>query len=145
MNGHARRNATASSSRTPFDDGLESVASSTAPQPTRITIRASKSTLPNGHSGKGKGKATPHSAPNQVIRDTLCSFCAGTDDRNRHGQEEWMVSCSRCGRSGHPSCLDMRDPGLKEKVMTYNWCCIECKMCEICMVKGDDVSCSNAG
>lgn len=29
---------------------------------------------------------------------------------------------------------------LKRKVLEYEWVCIECKTCEVCLVKGDDVS-----
>ncbi len=34
----------------------------------------------------------------------------------------------------------MTRPRLCYTVMTYDWCCIECKTCEVCMIKGDDVS-----
>lgn len=33
-------------------------------------------------------------------RDENCSFCQGTDQNNAKGQEEPMVSCCNCGRSG---------------------------------------------
>ena len=125
--------------------------------------RAALSTPLNGHHhsaprGKGKGRALdrrlashPTSSTTftsmtgglvnvSVIRDQYCSFCAGTDDRNKQGQPEQMASCARCGRSGHPSCLNMQNSKLRAKVMTYDWCCIECKTCEVCAVKGEDVS-----
>jgi hypothetical protein len=118
----------------------------------------------NGN-GKGKGKATsfihpasttkgkPHTvsaalAKNKSVdstiyvpvkRDVLCSFCRGTEASNKVGVPEQMVSCCRCGRSGHPKCLNM-NTALTEKVLSYDWCCIECKTCEVCMSKGDDVS-----
>jgi histone acetyltransferase SAS3 len=34
----------------------------------------------------------------------------------------------------------MLTPRLAKAVMAYDWCCIECKTCEVCMVKGQDVS-----
>ncbi|WVW85215.1 hypothetical protein I302_107253 [Kwoniella bestiolae CBS 10118] len=81
--------------------------------------------------GKGKGKQI-------VARETICSFCGGTDQINKLGQKELMVSCSTCGRSGHPSCLNMTHGPISKRVMTYDWQCIECKTCEFCKVKGDD-------
>lgn len=42
--------------------------------------------------------------------------------------------------SGHPSCLSMSSPNLRAEVKKYAWQCIECKVCEICVSKGDDVS-----
>jgi hypothetical protein len=115
--------------------------------------------------GKGKGKANAYLTPGHhhplhtstsgdvilvaqphgyVVRDEQCSFCHGSDDRNKLGKKERMVSCVRCGRSGHPTCLNMLTPRLARAVMAYDWCCIECKTCEVCMVKGQDVSESRA-
>jgi hypothetical protein len=51
-----------------------------------------------------------------------------------------MVSCGQCGRSGHPTCLNMMTEKLAKKVMEYDWYCIECKPCEVCQVTGEDVS-----
>ncbi|KAK1921043.1 hypothetical protein DB88DRAFT_444285 [Papiliotrema laurentii] len=96
--------------------------------------------------GKGKGKAVPtgqalagdtiHAAA--VIFDPNCSFCYGTDKRNKQGVPERMVSCHRCGRCGHPSCLQMESPQLIETIFGYKWNCMECKACEVCQIKGDD-------
>ncbi|WWD19388.1 hypothetical protein CI109_103848 [Kwoniella shandongensis] len=108
--------------------------------------------FPSSSNGKGKGKSTgngyayqtpnghgnPSSRQRIVAREELCSFCAGSDDRNKLGEKERMVSCSKCGRSGHPTCLNMQTPRLRARVMTYDWNCIECKTCEQCHVKGDD-------
>ncbi|WVQ79573.1 hypothetical protein IAT38_001672 [Cryptococcus sp. DSM 104549] len=98
--------------------------------------------------GKGKGKAPAHShvTPHAhlavehgvVQREEVCSFCGGTDQVNKQGVEERMVSCCRCGRSGHPTCLGMVTSKLRKKVMMYDWSCIECKTCEKCHIKGDD-------
>lgn len=75
-----------------------------------------------------------------VIREDFCSFCGGTDAINKQGVQETMVSCAACGRSGHPTCLNMLTPKLRKRVMMYDWHCIECKTCEQCAIKGDDVS-----
>jgi hypothetical protein len=41
--------------------------------------------------------------------------------------------------SGHPSCLSFTSPNLRAAVKKYAWQCIECKVCEICHIKGQDV------
>lgn len=69
-----------------------------------------------------------------------CSFCMGSDDSNKLKRPERMVSCGQCGRSGHPTCLNMMTEKLAKKVMEYDWYCIECKPCEVCQVTGEDVS-----
>ena len=101
---------------------------------------------------------TPGAAkPGAVVRDEFCSFCQGTDAKNKGGFPETMLTCEKCGRSGtsvclpsnrsvvlmrdtgHPSCLSMTSPNLRAQVKKYAWQCIECKVCEICQSKGDDV------
>lgn len=86
---------------------------------------------------KRKSNSVPRGKP---IRDAACSFCFGSDHANTSGEAEWMVSCSRCGRSGHPSCLGFKGKKIRQKIFEYDWICIDCKMCEICHAKGDDVS-----
>jgi hypothetical protein len=44
-------------------------------------------------------------------------------------------------RIGHPSCMALETLG--EVVRSYPWKCLECKNCEVCQEKGDDVSFSN--
>lgn len=43
-----------------------------------------------------------------------------------------MISCTRCGSSGHFSCLHMQNPRLIDTVKSYDWKCMECKLCEVC-------------
>ncbi|RDB25851.1 Histone acetyltransferase KAT7 [Hypsizygus marmoreus] len=69
-------------------------------------------------------------------RESECSFCLGTDLKNKDGEPELMVTCDECGRSGHPSCMDL--PGLGDIMRLYPWKCANCKSCEICHEKGDD-------
>lgn len=76
--------------------------------------------------------------PFTVTPETICSICGKL--RNKSGSLEKMVSCVRCGRSGHPTCLGHKNPDVIKKMMSYDWCCIECKPCEVCLVQGDDVS-----
>ncbi|ORY32175.1 hypothetical protein BCR39DRAFT_524465 [Naematelia encephala] len=96
-----------------------------------------KSHSKNRHSLTAKG-ASRSQEPNRAPRDPICSFCMGNEQRNRDGQKELMISCVSCGRSGHRSCLNMVSPKLRAMVMTYGWKCIECKTCEVCLIKGDD-------
>ncbi|ODN98973.1 hypothetical protein I350_07122 [Cryptococcus amylolentus CBS 6273] len=72
-----------------------------------------------------------------VPRDPTCSFCNGTDAVNPQGRQERMITCSSCGRSGHPSCLGMATSTLVKKVMMYDWHCQDCKTCEECRTEGD--------
>jgi hypothetical protein len=83
--------------------------------------------------GKTSGKAV-------VVREEVCGFCQKADYKNDSGPKEKLVSCTMCGRSGHPICLGFTNPQIKKKIMSYPWCCIECKPCETCRSQGDDVS-----
>lgn len=69
-------------------------------------------------------------------REEECGFCQGNDEKNRDGMPEQMATCDECGRSGHPSCMDLAKIG--NIIRTYPWKCTECKNCEICQEKGDD-------
>ena len=69
-----------------------------------------------------------------------CDFCLGDSRYNKKtGVPEQMVSCSDCGRSGHPTCLQFTKK-MMEAVKSYRWQCIECKCCTICGTAENDVS-----
>lgn len=81
--------------------------------------------------------STTRRAPPQEI----CAFCLQTADRPKGDTPKLLISCCECGSSGHPSCLKWgRNPTKVRKALSYDWRCIECKKCEICRDKGDDVS-----
>ncbi|GMK57631.1 hypothetical protein CspeluHIS016_0404650 [Cutaneotrichosporon spelunceum] len=88
---------------------------------------------PTALRANGKASSKP-----VVIREEVCGFCQLPDYKNESGPKEKLVSCAMCGRSGHPICLGFTHPKIKKKIMSYPWCCIECKPCETCRSQGDD-------
>uniref|UniRef100_A0A8C5HGZ4 Zinc finger protein DPF3-like n=1 Tax=Gouania willdenowi TaxID=441366 RepID=A0A8C5HGZ4_GOUWI len=73
-----------------------------------------------------------------IIPNDYCDFCLGDQDSNRKtGQAEELVSCSDCGRSGHPTCLQFTE-NMMQAVQTYQWQCIECKSCSLCGTSEND-------
>ncbi|MBN3314009.1 REQU protein, partial [Atractosteus spatula] len=73
-----------------------------------------------------------------ALPNNYCDFCLGDSKINhKTGQSEELVSCSDCGRSGHPSCLQFT-PVMMAAVKTYRWQCIECKCCNICGTSEND-------
>ncbi|XP_037077347.1 zinc finger protein ubi-d4-like [Pollicipes pollicipes] len=67
-----------------------------------------------------------------------CDFCLGDATLNKKsGAPEELVSCSDCGRSGHPSCLQFTD-NMVISVKKYRWQCIECKCCSLCGTSDND-------
>uniref|UniRef100_A0A8C8EKV7 D4, zinc and double PHD fingers family 2 n=1 Tax=Oncorhynchus tshawytscha TaxID=74940 RepID=A0A8C8EKV7_ONCTS len=82
---------------------------------------------------------TPKKGPDGLaIPNNYCDFCLGDSALNQKtGQSEALQSCSDCGRSGHPSCLQFT-PVMMAAVKTYRWQCIECKCCNICGTSEND-------
>ncbi|XP_067007118.1 zinc finger protein DPF3 [Anabrus simplex] len=67
-----------------------------------------------------------------------CDFCLGDASENKKtGLSEELVSCSDCGRSGHPTCLQFT-PNMIVSVCKYRWQCIECKCCSLCGTSDND-------
>lgn len=94
------------------------------PKDTKDTTSSSAS-----KAGNERNKATP---------STYCDFCLGDSRENRKTNiAEDLVSCSDCGRSGHPSCLQFT-PNMIISVRRYRWQCIECKYCSICGTSDND-------
>uniref|UniRef100_A0AAY4E025 D4, zinc and double PHD fingers family 2 n=1 Tax=Denticeps clupeoides TaxID=299321 RepID=A0AAY4E025_9TELE len=81
----------------------------------------------------------PKKGPNGLaLPNDYCDFCLGDSNMNQKtGQSEELVSCSDCGRSGHPSCLQFT-PVMMAAVKTYRWQCIECKCCNVCGTSEND-------
>ncbi|KFW81965.1 Zinc finger protein ubi-d4, partial [Manacus vitellinus] len=91
--------------------------------------------FPKPKGGIPKAKKGPDGL---ALPNNYCDFCLGDSKINKKtGQPEELVSCSDCGRSGHPSCLQFT-PVMMAAVKTYRWQCIECKCCNICGTSEND-------
>nr|XP_026497697.1 zinc finger protein ubi-d4 [Vanessa tameamea] len=74
----------------------------------------------------------------QASPSPYCDFCLGDDRQNKKtGTPEELVSCSDCGRSGHPTCLQFT-VNMIVSVRKYRWQCIECKCCSVCGTSDND-------
>lgn len=75
----------------------------------------------------------------RVAASPYCDFCLGdsTENKKTNAPEE-LVSCSDCGRSGHPTCLQFTQ-NMIISVRKYRWQCIECKCCSVCGTSDNDV------
>ncbi|KAJ7183171.1 hypothetical protein C8R46DRAFT_885015 [Mycena filopes] len=63
----------------------------------------------------------------------------GAKGSNEPGRNlEALATCFECGKHAHPSCIQLDPSTIGLVIQTYNWVCIECKKCEICLQKGDD-------
>lgn len=102
-------------------------------------------TTRNAHSSTFSQPAPP--ATTQASRSEVddkaeandyCDFCLGDKNENKQtGTREELVSCSDCGRSGHPSCLQFTS-NMIISVKKYAWQCIECKSCGLCGTSDND-------
>ncbi|KAG8192502.1 hypothetical protein JTE90_018024 [Oedothorax gibbosus] len=80
----------------------------------------------------------PPSEKGNTLPSTYCDFCLGDSIENKKTRmPEELVSCSDCGRSAHPTCLQFT-PNMTASVKKYRWQCIECKSCGICGTSDND-------
>lgn len=115
--------------KTNIEDEDRSLSSSS----TATTSQSIPSTLPPkappilGKDGKPRAAPSPY-----------CDFCLGDTNQNKKTLvAEELISCSDCGRSGHPTCLQFTD-NMIISVRKYRWQCIECKCCSICGTSEND-------
>ncbi|XP_053677484.1 zinc finger protein DPF3 [Anopheles nili] len=90
--------------------------------------------------GPGPGACAPVGVmeKSRAVPSPYCDFCLGDARENKKTFEpEELVSCSDCGRSGHPSCLQFT-ANMIISVRKYRWQCIECKYCTICGTSDND-------
>ncbi|XP_075985533.1 zinc finger protein ubi-d4-like isoform X2 [Anticarsia gemmatalis] len=85
------------------------------------------------------GAPMDHKEPDtKASPSPYCDFCLGDDRENKKtGTPEELVSCSDCGRSGHPTCLQFT-VNMIVSVRKYRWQCIECKCCSVCGTSDND-------
>ncbi|XP_050529824.1 zinc finger protein ubi-d4 B isoform X4 [Daktulosphaira vitifoliae] len=94
-----------------------------------------KANKPIPREGCGKGKSGGNNK--SINPSPYCDFCLGDSVSNKSGQPEILISCSDCGRSGHPTCLQFT-ANMIISVGKYRWQCIECKCCSICGTSDND-------
>jgi zinc finger protein ubi-d4 len=76
--------------------------------------------------------------PSRAPPSPYCDFCLGDASVNKKTlRSEELVSCSDCGRSGHPTCLQFT-ANMIISVKKYRWQCIECKACTLCRTSDND-------
>lgn len=103
-----------------------------SPLPPAVSCQPPDGSEFGGNRPKGKGSVASPS--------NYCDFCLGDSVENKKTKSaESLVSCSDCGRSAHPSCLQFT-PNMIESVKKYRWQCIECKSCGLCGTSENDVS-----
>ncbi|XP_055374282.1 zinc finger protein ubi-d4 isoform X2 [Condylostylus longicornis] len=108
---------------TSSSDNNVSTSGSSSNNNTKTTSKASKQV----RNDRGKAQPSPY-----------CDFCLGDARENKKTNlPEELVSCSDCGRSGHPTCLQFT-PNMIVSVKRYHWQCIECKYCSICGTSDND-------
>ncbi|XP_063231982.1 zinc finger protein ubi-d4 A-like isoform X3 [Bacillus rossius redtenbacheri] len=125
---------------------------SAASQPTPASVSSASSSPavsshPADEVGPGeKAVAVDRKQPEMLLSDDkeratpspYCDFCLGDATENKKtGHSEQLVSCSDCGRSGHPTCLQFTQ-NMIISVHKYRWQCIECKCCSICGTSDND-------
>ncbi|XP_053686449.1 uncharacterized protein LOC128735988 [Sabethes cyaneus] len=95
------------------------------------SLNAMSITVPNA-------SPIPFQEKNRALPSPYCDFCLGDARENKKTFEpEDLVSCSDCGRSGHPTCLQFT-ANMIISVRKYRWQCIECKYCTICGTSDND-------
>merc|ERR1719150_1334740 len=62
------------------------------------------------------------------IPGAVCKTCQGNRSRNKLGQPERLLHCSKCSASSHPTCVGLNIE-LIQFVTSYNWECTDCKNC----------------
>ena len=68
---------------------------------------------------------------------SICGICFKNNQENKFNQQENLISCSQCTNAGHPTCLELTD-SIVSVIMTYNWQCMECKVCMTCKSATDE-------
>ena len=79
-------------------------------------------------------------ATKKIDRDipgAICKNCQGDRRRNKLGQPEVLLHCSKCDSSSHPTCVGLNIE-LLHFVTSYDWECTDCKVCSKCKDHSDE-------
>eukprot|EP01135_Chromosphaera_perkinsii_P010528 Nk52_evm38s2152 gene=Nk52_evmTU38s2152 len=74
-----------------------------------------------------------------------CVFCLEAEYSNEKErtealqakENESVITCCKCRQSFHPSCLSY-DQHIVDKIKTYGWQCVDCKVCMMCSDPGSE-------
>lgn len=132
----AGTNLAGGSRASPLPSSVSNAGATTGTESPNTT--ASSASSQDGFAGNrpaGKGTVAPP--------QDYCDFCLGDTGENKKTKSaESLVSCSDCGRSAHPTCLQFT-ANMIASVKKYRWQCIECKSCGLCGTSDNDVSLSS--
>jgi len=67
----------------------------------------------------------------------MCKNCQGDMGRNKLGQPEMLLHCTKCNSSCHPTCVGLSLELIKF-VTNYDWVCTDCKQCMTCQDPADE-------
>ncbi|XP_075248140.1 PHD finger protein 10-like [Convolutriloba macropyga] len=99
--------------------------------------RKSSGGASNSHLAKDVSSMTHLGLEGVPSLSSLCGICFKGSLENKFGNEESLISCSQCTNAGHPTCLELSD-SIVSVIMTYNWQCMECKVCMTCKSATDE-------
>ncbi|XP_022240060.1 histone acetyltransferase KAT6B-like isoform X2 [Limulus polyphemus] len=60
-----------------------------------------------------------------------CCYCRGMGSKHKDDNAWGLLSCSDCGISGHPACLNFSSE-LTTRIRNKKWQCVKCKLCQLC-------------
>jgi len=72
-----------------------------------------------------------------VPGSAACGTCFMSSQSNAKGRPEDIITCATCGVYAHPSCMHL-EAELVETIRTYEWQCLECKICTMCRDAHDE-------
>lgn len=102
------------------------------------TPTTTTTTNTNTNTNSTNNNKAQNSSSTEDSSSRYCDFCLGDVNENkRTGKPEDLVTCSDCGRSGHPTCLNFNQ-NIMLSIKKYNWQCVECKSCGLCGTSDHD-------